>query len=200
MHELDLLEDDADGGTVFRDVTMLALAGFVCIVILLLPHINPEAKTEAAPLPGNMLVELRWPDDAEADVDLWVQAPGDRPVGYSNKGGTIFNLLRDDLGRAGDVTELNYEVSYARGAPAGEYVVNVHLYRYVARRFPLPATVAVTVKKDLAAPSVPLVATRLELNKEGEELTAVRFKLDENGNLEDGSLHHVFKPIRTGAR
>lgn len=199
MHELDLFESD-DGGTVFRDVTMLALAGFVCIVILLLPHIRPEAKTEAAPLPGNMLVELRWPDDVEADVDLWVQAPGDRPVGYSNKGGLIFNLLRDDLGRAGDVTNLNYEVSYARGAPAGEYTVNVHLYRYLARRFPLPVTVAVTVKKDAEAPSVPLVATDLVFTKDAEELTAIRFMLDEDARLVPGSLHHVQKPLRNGPR
>jgi hypothetical protein len=200
MRELDLFESDEDGGTVFRDVTMLALAGFICIVILLLPHIRPEAKTEAAPLPGNILVELRWPDDVEADVDLWVQAPGDRPVGYSNKGGKIFNLLRDDLGRAGDVTNLNYEVSYARGAPAGEYTVNVHLYRYLARRFPLPVTVAVTVKRDENAPTVPLIATNLTFDKEAEELTAVRFSLDEDARLVPGSLHHLHKPLRNGPR
>lgn len=200
MRELDLLEGDDDGGTVFRDVTMLALAGFVCIVILLLPHIRPQAKADAAPLPGNILVELRWPDDVEADVDLWVQAPGDRPVGYSNKGGRIFNLLRDDLGRAGDVTNLNYEVSYARGAPAGEYTVNVHLYRYLARRFPLPVTVAVTVKKDGDAATVPLVATNVVFNKDAEELTAVRFALDSGAGLVPGSLHHVQKPLRSGPR
>jgi xanthosine utilization system XapX-like protein len=28
-----------------------------------------------------------------------VQAPGDVPVGYSNKSGGVFNLLRDDLAR-----------------------------------------------------------------------------------------------------
>ena len=28
----------------------------------------------------------------DADVDLWVQAPNDTPVGYSNKGGDFFNL------------------------------------------------------------------------------------------------------------
>lgn len=199
MLGLDLFDEDGDGGTVFRDVTMLALAGFVCIVILLLPHIKPDAKTEAAPLPGNLLVELRWPDEVDADVDLWVQAPGDRAVGYSNKGGAIFNLLRDDLGRAGDVTNLNYEVSYARGAPAGEYVVNVHLYRYLARRFPVPVTIAVTLKRDVAGPAVPLVATQLELGKEGEELTAVRFKLTEDGRMEEGSLSHLYKPLRRPA-
>ena len=75
------------------------------------------------------MIEARWPDGVDADVDLWVQAPGDVPVGYSNKGGAIFNLLRDDLGQRADATGMNYEVSYARGMPAGEYTANLHLYR-----------------------------------------------------------------------
>ena len=36
MQELDYLEEDA-WGTVFRDVVLLALVGFVAMVILLLP-------------------------------------------------------------------------------------------------------------------------------------------------------------------
>ena len=52
----------------------------------------------------------------DADVDLWVQAPGDISVGYSNKGSAVFNLLRDDLGKRVDVTGLNYETSYSRGS------------------------------------------------------------------------------------
>lgn len=109
MREIDFFDDDS-GATVFRDVILLALAGFVTLVLLLLPHLNPKAKAEqATQSPGNVIVELRWPDGLDADVDLWVQAPGDTPVGYSNKGGAIFNLLRDDLGHAADLTELNYE-------------------------------------------------------------------------------------------
>ena len=45
MHELEQLEDGG-ADTVFRDVIMLTLAGFIVIVLLLLPHINPVAKTE----------------------------------------------------------------------------------------------------------------------------------------------------------
>ena len=85
-----------------------------------------------------MIVEVRWPDQLDSDVDLWVQAPGDVPVGYSNKGGAIFNLLRDDLGQRADATGMNYEVSYSRGIPPGEYMVNVHLYRNAAGVMPDP--------------------------------------------------------------
>ena len=138
MREFEEL-DDGGADTVFRDVIMLTLAGFIVIVLLLLPHINPVAKTDlVAEPPGNVIVELRWPDELDADVDLWVEAPGDAPVGYSNQGGLVFNLLRDDLGRVSDPLELNYETAFSRGVPAGEYTVNVHLYRNRTPHYPVP--------------------------------------------------------------
>ena len=77
MHGLDPF-DGTDDGTVFRDVIMLALLGFVTIVILLLPHLNPPTQAAAsADPPGNVIVELRWPDELDTDVDLWVEGPGD---------------------------------------------------------------------------------------------------------------------------
>ena len=97
MHDPDSFDEDFSG-TVFRDVILLALLGFVAIVVLLLPHVNPDAEDKEAgvsPASGNVVVEIHWPDGLNTDVDLWVQAPGDVPVGYSNKGGRIFNLLRD---------------------------------------------------------------------------------------------------------
>ena len=168
MSGLDPFEDDA-GGTVFRDVVMLALAGFVVLVIMMLPHLNPPgAKTadDTTP-PGNVIVEVRWPDEIDADVDLWVQAPGDVPVGYSNKGGAAFNLLRDDLGSRVDVTGLNYETSYSRGIVPGEYTVNLHLYRNPSRTYPVPVTVVTSVKRraDLAARQ--LLASKALLVREG---------------------------------
>ena len=145
MHALDDLDDVDDVGTVFRDIITLALCGFVAVVILLLPHIHPEAKqaqtSQGVTSPGNVMIEARWPDEMDADVDLWVQAPGDVPVGYSNKSGAIFNLLRDDLGVNVDPTKLNYEVSYSRGIPPGEYAINLHLYRNKGRVTPVPVTV-----------------------------------------------------------
>lgn len=59
---------------------------------------------------------MHWPSDMENDVDLWVKAPGEGPVGFWNQGGEVFNLLRDDLGAIGDATDENYEVSYSRAS------------------------------------------------------------------------------------
>ncbi len=193
----DLFEED-DSGTVFRDVIMLALAGFVAVVILMLPHLNPPGakQSEDSEPPGNVIVEIRWPDEIDADVDLWVEAPGDVPVGYSNKGGLVFNLLRDDLGKRADATGMNYEVSYSRGIPPGEYAVNVHLYRNVAKVYPIPVTVVTSVKRNAQESAKQLLASKVELTREGQEITVYRFKLDEYGRLQPGSVHSLQKPLR----
>jgi len=197
MHSLDHFSEE-EGGTVFRDVIMLALAGFVAMVILLLPHLNPpgeQAKEDSTP-PGNVIIEVSWPEELDTDVDLWVQGPGDIPVGYSNKGGVIFNLLRDDLGIRADSTQLNHEVSYSRGIPAGEYTVNVHLYRNSARTFPVPVNVVTSVKRTPQDGARQLLASRIELVREGQELTVYRFQLSGAGELVPGSVHNLQRDLR----
>jgi len=198
VHDFDPFDDDP-GGTVFRDVVMLALVGFVAIVIMLLPHLNPPGAKTADNMtpPGNVIIEVRWPDDIDADVDLWVQAPGDVPVGYSNKGGALFNLLRDDLGNRVDVTGLNYETSYSRGIQPGEYTVNLHLYRNPSGVFPVPVTVVTSVKRDVKDTARQLLASDVRLTREGEEVTVYRFELSENGDLVAGSVHSLHKALRT---
>jgi hypothetical protein len=196
MPELDLIEED-DSDTVFRDVIFLALAGFIAIVLLLLPHLNPPAKAEEeAPSPGNVIVEIRWPDELNTDVDLWVEAPGDVPVGYSNKGGLVFNLLRDDLGLHADFSGLNYEVSYSRGTPAGDYTVNLHLYRDLSGSLPVPVTVVVSVKPSPEQAAKQILATKVALKQEGQETTAFRFSLDESGRLVRGSVNDLPRALR----
>ena len=200
MHDFDPFEEDASG-TVFRDVVMLALVGFVAIVVMLLPHLNPPGAKTADDItpPGNVIVEIRWPDEIDADVDLWVQAPGDVPVGYSNKGGAIFNLLRDDLGNRVDVTGLNYETSYSRGIQPGEYTVNLHLYRNPSRVYPVPVTVVTSVKRNAKETARQLLASDVLLVSEGEEVTVYRFDLSEDGDLMAGSVHSLYKALRTGS-
>jgi hypothetical protein len=201
MQGLDPFEQDASD-TVFRDVVMLALAGFVVLVIMLLPHLNPPGARTADDMtpPGNVIVEVRWPDAIDADVDLWVQAPGDVPVGYSNKGGAVFNLLRDDLGKRADVTGLNYETSYSRGILPGEYTVNLHLYRNPAKAYPVPVTVVTSVKRSADQAARQLLASKVLLVREGEEMTVYRFRLSEAGGLVAGSVHSLHKPLRTGRK
>ena len=199
MQGLDQFDDEDVNGTVFRDVITLALCGFVAVVILLLPHLNPKQEAQAATastVPGNVMVEALWADELDSDIDLWVQAPGDVPVGYSNKSGVIFNLLRDDLGRNADPTQLNYEVSYSRGIPPGEYAVNLHMYRNKSRVTPVKVTVVTSVKRPGSESARQVLASTVELTAENQETTVYRFKLDENGELASDSVNSLPKSLR----
>ncbi len=187
---------DSAADTVFRDAMMLALMGFVIISLILLVNFQPEAKESTVEPPGNVIVEITWPPDLNSDVDLWVRAPGDVPVGYSNKGSKWFNLLRDDLGRDQDPSGINYEVAYSRGIAAGEYVVNLHLYRNLARVAEIPVRVLVSVKRESSVAARLLVETDAVLRKQGEEITVLRFRLSDEGSLIPGSVHSRYTPLR----
>ena len=201
-----LLDDDRDDDaeTVFRDMILLTLGALFAVAALMFPYLNPKAEAgtaarEGVEPPGNVMVEIRWPDAMDADVDLWVQAPGDVPVGYSNKGGTFFNLLRDDLGLRNDATRLNYEVAFARGVPEGEYTVNLHLYRNLAGK-PVPVTVVASVKAAPAEAARQLLAREVTLAREGQETTVYRFRLDAAGRLVAGSVTDLARHLRTGRK
>src|ERR1700738_2770385 len=130
----------------FRDMLFLLVFAYLVIGALALAHVDKtdEEQSKGQTPPGNVIVEMLWDKAIDADVDLWVQAPGDVPVGYSNKSGVIFNLVRDDLGKGGDPNSMNYEVSYGRGHWAGEYVVNAMLYRSRDKKYPVGAQIKVS--------------------------------------------------------
>jgi len=197
VDEIDDFEDDTSG-TVFRDVILLALIGFVAMVIMLLPHIKTtteEAQDHKAP--GNVIVEMHWPTDLPYDVDLWVQAPGQQPVGFWNQGGRVFNLLRDDLGGEGDATKENYEISYSRGISAGEYVVNVHMYGHLPSGITIPVTIVVSVRQKFDS-TRQILKTVVQLYKRNQEETAYSFRLTKEGDLIDGSVSTLRHPLITG--
>ncbi len=199
MHELDYLDEDA-WGTVFRDVILLALIGFVAMVILLLPHIAPpKEETEEHRAPGNVIVEMHWPNSMAVDVDLWVKAPREVPVGFWNLGGRTFNLLRDDLGMDGDASDMNYEVSYSRGIPHGEYIINVHMYGPLPPRLTVPVNVVVSVKKKYDD-TRQILNSVVKLSRRGQEETVFRFKLSAKGDLVAGSVSTLRRALITGAK
>ena len=194
--------DDSHGessGTVFRDVLMLALIGFVAMVVMLLPHISKtQDETDEHTPPGNVVVEMHWPDELPVDVDLWVQAPNDVPVGFWNQGSQFFNLLRDDLGLEGDASARNYEVSYSRGILAGDYTVNVHMYGKIPAGVVVPVRVVVSVKAKYDTLRQ-ILQTSVELQHRNQEETAFRFRLTGDGNLVPGSVTTLRRRLVTAA-
>lgn len=176
----------------YRDLLMGMNLMLTVLLGFIIMQVNPKAAdAEATKAPGNMVVTAAWPD-GPTDVDLWVSGPGEaKPVGYSNRGGKLWNLLRDDLGRAGDIGLLNYESAFSRGLPAGEYTVNLHCYSCAA-------TVPVSVEIRFGAPGMQpalFLEVTLEL-KPRQERTVVTFRLDANGKIVHGSVDKVYRPLR----
>jgi hypothetical protein len=189
---------DEETLTVWLDTALLMLGGFILMTVLMLSVVNPPAKsaeTAGEQSPGNVIVDAKWQENIDADVDLWVQAPGDKPVGYSNKGGRYFNLLRDDLGK-----DLNYEIAYSRGMPPGEYTVNVHMYRGIGVSYPIEVKVTASLKPTVAESAQPLVTTTIRLQHENDQVTAFRFTLDGKGHLVSGSINNLYKELRVAAQ
>lgn len=187
--------------TIFRDVITLALAGFVAIVILILPWVNPPGKKSTAEVrpPGDLIFESRWPDGINTDVDQWIAAPGDQPVGYSNKGTPICNLLRDDLGTLYDPLEINYEITVCRGVTIQkEYIMNLHLFRNIANVYPIDVKVAISIRKQ-SGEVVELLRSTVPLRRTGQEITVARFQLTNEGGFVPGSLNSVFRGLRSSA-
>jgi hypothetical protein len=181
----------------FRDMLFLLVFAYLVIGAVALAHVRKkQEEVSGASPPGSVIVDIHWDDKVDADVDLWVQAPGDVPVGYSNKAGMIFNLLRDDLGHSGDPVSMNYEISYGRGLWPGEYTVNAHLYRSADAHFPVPVTAKVQVRNSDGVVKN-LLQSVVQLDHVGQETTVFRFQLDDKGRLVPGSLNRIHKDLRS---
>lgn len=187
--------------TLFRDLLFLLLLCFLTITIWILPLIKEEDQRAAGvTAPGNITVMAAWPQ-GDTDIDLWVTGPGEpHAVGYSNKGGVLWNLLRDDLGTMPDATMLNFENAYSRGAPAGEYIVNLHCYRcpIVPQKVQVEVGSSATISG--AKGTTAIATATIELKANGQERTVIRFRLDGAGTLVPGSLNAVYRPLRSAEK
>lgn len=181
----------------FRDMLFLLVFAYLVIGAVALAHVakTDEQQRKGQTPPGNVIVEMFWDKEIDADVDLWVQAPGDVPVGYSNKSGVIFNLVRDDLGKGGDPNSMNYEVAYGRGYWPGEYVVNAMLYRSRDHKFPVSVQIKVSLQNQQGLVRQAL-QSNVDLIFEGQEATVFRFRLDEKGEYIADSMNCLHKNLR----
>lgn len=188
-------------GILARDTYLNLLVIVLLLLVILIRLLNPpteDAKTEP---PGNLAVCIYW-QQGPIDVDLWADGPGEtRPVGYSNRGGVYWNLLRDDLGEQFDPTDVNFECTYSRGIRAGEHTLNTHCYRCKSPPVTVKMEVSVTTGESGTKGNVRVLATTtVKLTRQGEEKTALRFRLRADGTVEPGSLHNVFRPLRSAKK
>lgn len=159
------------------DFMLLALLGFVAMVVIMLPYIAIP-KTKSAPPPqGNLVVEIHWDDKKDVDVDLWLLAQDNHPVSYLESNGKIWNLLRDDLGFRLDESGENMEIAYSRGIPDGEYIINLHLFNVHDKSTPIEVKVVVSLKFSKEKRLRQIFVTTVTLLRVNEEITVVRFTM-----------------------
>ena len=189
--------------TLFRDILLGALGIIVVALIILVFHINPPKQEDAdnQRARGNIRVEVIWDKNTNVDIDTWVKAPGDTPVGYSNLNGRVFNLVRDDLGTHADLTEMNYEVAFSRGIPPGKWIINLHWFSNSHGAIEVPVKVLITMKKvdDGSSKAAPLqiMSKHVTLKAVGQELTVISFDVDEAKDIDRSSFSTELIPIRS---
>ena len=172
----------------FTDLLFNALLGFAFMFVTAFALMADPTEAGDVASKAEVLITVRWPDDHPDDVDTLVEDPNGNLVWYHNRDAGLMHLDRDDRGAIQDriridgrlvANPLNQETVSIRTLQAGEYVVNLLHYRanYVA---PLP----VSVQVEKLNPQVRLVFyDTLQLTGAGDERTAVRFTIDDNGEL-----------------
>jgi len=177
----------------YRDLLFTMMIAFMAmsVMALIISSKNVEANSINQ---GNIIIELFWSRDTTADIDLWVQAPNEKSVGYPRKSGITFNLLRDDLGKSIDPESRNQELVVGRSLKSGEYIVNIHWYSG-STAIPVECTVIVSLHRD--GKTNVIIKEKTILTKVGEETTIVRFSLDKEGNYFLKSFNKVFKSLRS---
>ena len=175
-------------GDAFTDLLFNALLGFAMMFIIafmLISDPDEEGKVEAK---AEMLITVRWPDQHPDDVDALIEGPQGEVVWYHNRDSGLMHLDRDDRGLLADrvtmdgktvINPINQETVTVRALRSGEYTVNLLHYQSNYGE-PLP----VTVKVEKLNPEVSLVHYgKIDLKGTGDEQTAVRFRLDSEGNV-----------------
>ncbi len=197
----DLFQNEADENTIFRDVIFLALIAFVAMLIIVIPFLaDPNEKDdEETVAPGNLMAEIIWDNNLNDDLDLWIIGPGELgPVGYSNKSGLVWNLLRDDTGTTADLSNMNYENSYSRGLAEGWYRFNVHWYNSPSGVSEIKVNMVISIKKKPTETTKQLMSREVILTRDNKEVTVFYFYLDENFDIEKTTVSFDYECLKCG--
>lgn len=169
----------------FKALQVVTFLFFIALLVM-----NSDAKQGKVDPKAEFIVTMSWPDGHPDDVDLYVEDPGGNIVWYHQREAGFMVLDRDDRGGANNVITVNgrkiaslirQETVSIRAIVAGEYTVNVNHY-LATTGHPVP----VTVKVEKINPAVEVVFyDTITLDHSGQEDTAVRFKVAENGSVSD---------------
>lgn len=179
----------------FRAYSLIVVAMFAILVAIMIANLNPKADSGKgeAKAPGDLIAHIVWPN-GDTDVDLWMMGPGEPgPVGYSNKAGILWNLLRDDRGVLPDATPINYEDGFTRGIVPGEYIINIQCFRCAFAKFPMTVDMAISKRNRYSNDSIEnIVVTKIVLKSDGQEKTGVRFIINDKLEVEKDSVNNIY--------
>jgi hypothetical protein len=189
----------------FKALQVVAFLFFIALLA-----IAPDAKDGKIDSKAEFIVTMDWPDKHPDDLDLFVQDPAGNIAWYRHREAGFMVLERDDRGGANDFILVNgkkisspirEEIVTIRGIVPGEYTVNVSHFQATTG-----AVVPVTVKVQKLNPTAQVVFDNaVMVDHTGDEKTAVRFTLDDNGKVVDvnsrwKSLMETFRNMhRNGA-
>ena len=195
-----ILSIEASNGDAFTDLLFNALLGFAFMFFISFALIQKPQDGGKIDNKAEFIISAEWKDGNPEDVDLIVEDPKGNIVYFQSQQAGLMHLDRDDRGALGDrividgIEKLNLsnqEVVTIRGYMKGEYVVNLLYYK----SYNAPTTVKVKVEK--INPKLELIYFNdFFLKKTGDEITAVRFTLDDRGNVLD--INQLQKPLITG--
>ena len=196
-----ILSHEVNNGDAFTDLLFNALLGFAFMFFISFALIQKPQDGGKIDSKAEFIISAEWEEYHPDDIDLIVEDPQGNIVYFQRQQAGLMHLDRDDRGTLADRIMIdgvevenpaNQEVVTIRGYMEGEYVVNLLYYK---SNFIAPLKVKVKVEK---------INPRLEvvyfndffLKKIGDEITAVRFILDDKGNVLD--LNQLQKPIISG--
>jgi len=133
---------------------------------------------------GNVIIEAQWPIRSMPTSTSGSKRRATKPVRLFQQERHRLQSAPRDLGMPQDVTNLNYEVAYSRGMPAGDMSPR-HMYRGVNVAYPVTVKVVARVKP---SPTMrPRACDRhvsCDTKRPGDGL---RFQLDSHGRLWPGA-------------
>jgi len=174
----------------FLDLLFNTLLCFAALFVLSFALINPSKKEHNAKTKAEFMITVTWPEGLDDDVDMYVEDSQGNLVAFMRREEGLMHLDRDDLGRSNDIVNTpfgpiehkdNREIVTIRGIIAGEYVVNVHMYTKRSEAIEVP----VTIQLDKINPFSTITLKEVVLRTTGDEETAFRFVLDNDGKVTD---------------
>jgi len=181
----------------FKALQVVAFLFFLALLAM-----NPEARSGKIESKAEFIMTMNWPDDHPDDIDLYVEDPLGNIAWYHQREAGFLVLDRDDRGAMNDSIIVNgrkisspirQEIVSIRVIVPGEYTVNVNYYvKYFANTPLVPVPVAVKVEK--LNPTVEIIyADATILDRVGQEKTAVRFRVADDGSVTD--VYHDEKSL-----